>query len=404
MLENCLHGATYVELEDDMKIQYEIGEDKGIKIALDPDDPTTPDIVNTKRSWMQSIVHCQKMDEGGYGSRFSDIPMFRSSLEDSRLLWTLSGMLVCVKELWKSTDKCPMSVLNWHGWFLSCLTRNCFPGVTVLSDKYNPIKSKFVSSIPKMMDKLRIDEGSIYDAENLVRMFEDHDNVCVLYSSIFDNTQNIVGYVGVNDEIFIIVFDEVDDDWVIHDTLQAYGNVFELRFISSSVSLDGHFHWDGTMFCRHGGDHHKSWWVINRNQKCFLQTRDGSFNGLEYNKLNVCVYVMNRNRDMNLLRNEFMTYIGGQVKVQCFDHNLPLIVNCKTDEKCYQQLDGNDCFCQRKLYFRCPDLKCNSGLCRQCYDVAVGDDLVFIRPPSIGDNNGNSDEDVFSSVCDDINT
>ena len=79
-------------------------------------------------------------------------------------------------------------------------------------------------------------------------------------------------------------------------------------------------------------------------------------------------------------------------------------MNCKIDEKCYQQLDGNDCFCHRKLYFRCPDLKCNSGLCRQCYDVAVGDDLVFIRPPSMGDNNGNSDDDVFSSVCDDINT
>ena len=41
------------------------------------------------------------------------------------------------------------------------------------------------------------------------------------------------------------------------------------------------------------------------------------------------MYVMNKKGDMELLRNQFMTYIGGQVKVQCHDHNLPLIVSCK---------------------------------------------------------------------------
>ena len=86
-----------MELEDAMKMQYEIGEDKCIKIVMDPDDPTTPDVVNTKRSWRQSIVHCQKMDEGGYGAMFSGIPLFRSNLTDTRILWILSGMLVCVK-------------------------------------------------------------------------------------------------------------------------------------------------------------------------------------------------------------------------------------------------------------------------------------------------------------------
>ena len=63
VLKKCLQGATYVELEDAMQLQYEIGEGKCIQIALDPDDPTTPDVVNTKRIWMKSIVHCQKMDE-----------------------------------------------------------------------------------------------------------------------------------------------------------------------------------------------------------------------------------------------------------------------------------------------------------------------------------------------------
>ena len=71
------------------------------------------------------------MHEGGYGSMFSDIPMFRSNDTDTRIVCILSGMLVCVKELWMSTDKCPMSVLNWHGWLLSYLTRKCFLGVII---------------------------------------------------------------------------------------------------------------------------------------------------------------------------------------------------------------------------------------------------------------------------------
>ena len=338
------------------------------------------------------------------GQGFQTFLMFTSKVADSRLMWTLSGMLVCVKELWKITDKCPMSVLKWHGWLLCYLTRKCFPGVTVKSDKYNPIKSKHVSSIPKLMEKMNIDEGSIYDPEDLVRMFEDHDDMCVIYSSLFYNTHDIERYAEVNDEIFILIFDEVDDDWVIQETLQAYGHVFELRFISSTVSLDGDFKWNGKMFCRHGGDHHKSWWFMNRKDTSFLQTKDGSFIDVQCNLMDVCVYVRNTRKNMNLLRNEFMTYIGGQVKVQCYNHQLPLIVNCKTEEKCYQQLDGNNCFCNRKLYLKFPDLKCKSGLCRKCYGDAVGDDLVFIRPPIMGNDNVNSYADGFNSDCDDSNT
>lgn len=53
---------------------------------------------------------------------------------------------------------------------------------------------------------------------------------------------------------------------------------------------------------------------------------------------------------------------------------------------------------------RCPDLTCKSGLCRKCYDHAVGDNLVFIRPPTVDDGNGISDADGFTSDCGDSNT
>ena len=41
---------------------------------LDPDDPTTPDIVNAKRNWIQSIVHCQKWMREDMGQGFLTYP------------------------------------------------------------------------------------------------------------------------------------------------------------------------------------------------------------------------------------------------------------------------------------------------------------------------------------------
>ena len=59
-----------------MQLQYEIGQDKCIKIILDMDGSDRSNEVHTKRNWIQSIVHCQKFDEGGYGARFPVVPQF----------------------------------------------------------------------------------------------------------------------------------------------------------------------------------------------------------------------------------------------------------------------------------------------------------------------------------------
>ena len=165
----CLSGATYVTLEDSLVIQQEIGLDKSIKVTCDQDNLITPVVLNTKRNWIQSIVHYHAMDN--YGAHFSVIPQFTSTNTDTRILWTLCGMLVCVKELWTRTDQCEMVVSKWHGWVLAYLTRKCFPGVTIKSDVKNPICSKFVSSIQKLMEKLYIEVGSSFDYESLGDMF-----------------------------------------------------------------------------------------------------------------------------------------------------------------------------------------------------------------------------------------
>ena len=81
-------------------------QDRCIKLILNGDGCNEFVELNTKRNWIKSIVYSQKMDEGGYGARFSVIPPFLARSTDTRCLWILSGMLVCVKEVWKRTDQC----------------------------------------------------------------------------------------------------------------------------------------------------------------------------------------------------------------------------------------------------------------------------------------------------------
>ena len=103
---------------------------------------------------------------------------------------------------------------------------------------------------------------------------------------------------------------------------------YELRFISSSVDVEGDgYKWDGTIFCRHGNVHHKSWWTLNRNNKRFIQTKSGNFDGIDRGSIDVCVYVISETQDMNTLMNDLMSYIGRQTKINCSCHKLPLITN-----------------------------------------------------------------------------
>ena len=152
-IEKCVEGATYVGLEDSMHMQHEIGEDNCIKVTLDMDEGGCSNVISTKCNWITSIIHCQKVDKGGYGAWFPAIPSYQCNDRDSRVVWILSGMIVCVKELWFLTNQVDIHVSKWHGWLLAYLTKVCFPEVIFRNDQSNPIKKKHVSTIPKLLEK-----------------------------------------------------------------------------------------------------------------------------------------------------------------------------------------------------------------------------------------------------------
>ena len=380
-----------------MKMQCEIGEDNCIKVLLDNVDGVNPHVVNTKRNWIQNIVHCQHVGYGGYGAWFPAIPSFQSDDRDSRILWILSGMIVCVKELWFLTDKVNMHVSKWHGWLLAYLTKVCFPEIIFRGGSSNPMRKDNVRTIPRILDKVGIETGmGMFDYRQLGGMFDDHEHVCVMYNSVFSNTRIVQRYIDYYDQVVIIFHDSREYNSELPEKFVSHGHTYELRFIACTVDMPGDFKWNGEIYCRHGKEHHKSWWVLNRHKGLFLHTVNGGFNDMEFGNVDVNVYVVDTTPNMEKLRLEFMRYIGGQTQVQCSEHKMPLIVGKTSMEKCYMHLNDSLECCNRKLYYKCPTFGCKTGLCKRCYQHPVGDDMVYIDPPSVDVEDENSDSRSLS--------
>ena len=122
-------------------------------------------------------------------------------------------------------------------------------------------------------------------------MLEDHEDTCVIYTSVLSTSRDLAQYVNDNDDIIMVICDEVVDEEYLPDLLTVNELEYELRFISSSFPQDAPFKWDGKIYCRHGGDNHPSWWVLHRNKNIFLQTRTGAHDNIDYFFVDVCVYV-----------------------------------------------------------------------------------------------------------------
>ena len=116
------------------------------------------------------------------------------------------------------------------------------------------------------------------------------------------------------------------------------------------------------MFCHHGGNNHKSWWILHRDEKTFLQSKSGYLDGLDSKYIDVLVYVKVQTFMAKTLLNQLMTYIGGQVKIQCSHHKLPLIISNKENVYCYHHKSGTGVKCSKKVKYQCPQLICQCGI------------------------------------------
>ena len=77
----------------------------------------------------------------------------------------------------------------------------------------------------------------------------------------------------------------------------------------------------------------------------FLQLDRTINEDVELGDLDLSVYVKEENTEMEKMRNKLMTYIGGQYKIQCYEHKYPLVVSNNCEGKCYQVIDNKEKIC-----------------------------------------------------------
>ena len=152
-------------------------------------------------------------------------------------------------------------------------------------------------------------------------------------------------------------------------------SIFELRCITSSCQGDPMKpdDWDGSVWMRYGTTVFDKWWTVERRGKNTRPLRIRSLQDLDWRDVDMAIYVRKWQVDLEEYRREYLKYIGGQNRVGCECHDVPLItspLSCKGGRKCgrYLCLTGRpDRRCEAREEFECPVEKCTTRICKSCF-------------------------------------
>jgi hypothetical protein len=127
--ESSLSGATFVTLEDAMKLQVMVKNDTGAIVSVPRINPQPGQSrmiqVHFLPSWPKFLTQVHPYNL--YGSSPAVVPSPVSAHIDGRVLWFLMGMHACVPAIWDSTTDGLSSSGQWNGWILSYVAQQCYP-------------------------------------------------------------------------------------------------------------------------------------------------------------------------------------------------------------------------------------------------------------------------------------
>ena len=179
------------------------------------------------------------------------------------------------------------------------------------------------------------------------------------------------------------------DENNLQETLVFSNDVkFELRVISYTKEIEGNdYNFEAGVYARHG-NHHKSWWFQDRSHHLRLQI-DKSENiasKLSHQQPYTLLYCRVDKSDVESLRDEYLSYLGGQKTFKCNNHKLSLVRSYQKKLKC------NLCN-ENPEYYCCPRFDCNCSICINCYNSSNNsDDYIYVTP-----HNQENDNDVDST-------
>ena len=139
-------------------------------------------------------------------------------------------------------------------------------------------------------------------------LFNDHNGVLFI-----NNFNELETGIDNDNEVLILIPDyEVYRD--LEQTIWINNSTFELRMALYTTDIS-ETKWDCVVYSRHGGPSHQAWWYKKRQENLVIHTIDGTLNHIDFSKIQIAVYVKEINEDLDMLRNDYLVYMGGRPKI-----------------------------------------------------------------------------------------
>ena len=123
VLEECCQSATYVTLNDAIKLYKANKECKGRVVQIKVKGKMVDS--HYVPQWPSVVIHVHPYNP--WGCEFPLLLDMQQPEDDWHLLWSLSAMMIGVPSLWEKTDAIVSNCEGWYGWLLAYLTPSCFP-------------------------------------------------------------------------------------------------------------------------------------------------------------------------------------------------------------------------------------------------------------------------------------
>ena len=252
-VEQCCKGATFVTLEDSLKLQKmnKSGRSRVVSVK----EEGTWEKRHYVPPWPGCLVNVHPFNQ--YGASFPILPKMYDGLSDTRLVFYLAAMHANLPTIWDSSCDNVRIITDWEGWLLAYLGHKCFSSCYV-KGKNSQFKFKDMStqsgSLSELLLRIGLREDLRPSDDGASSASEDDGsatgNESVSTSSSYFGWNNVNGNgenlsVGWNDDGLSIDSDDSEDDL---DEVVSIGSMSDasMGWASGAMEIelctDGLFH------------------------------------------------------------------------------------------------------------------------------------------------------------------
>jgi hypothetical protein len=408
-LQRVLNERSFVEFT-----QYSLEEEEEVN-ENGPSFVVTTKELDIVTPWPKYLINVHNYDLHGAIPYRVTKPV-RDCLTDTRVLWILKGLILLNPDIWSSTVNMATNNMHWSGWLMMTLnevlpTNSQLSRIKQLFGCYKTGKSDLELYAMRYLGMKATDKfEKIYEITGIHYEIEYSNGEFnpQLLRNLFSKNNDIEVFTNLNEDIqavrnnvksIIVVRDDMQSDielepFIIDQNLNKYElrNVYCSRIITEATKS-----WQGSLYFRHGGEGFSNWWKQTASgipTKVIIDVLSLD----DYSNWNVAVYSLVKNADFEEVKAFLIEHVGGQHKVSCNEHKIPLIV---APRKSHKQCLANFHF-RRKVYFQCPVVNFRSSYCSNHYQELIlntnNQEQLEQNNELNDDNNESVDDSIDSST------